>query len=119
MAFPCHDKNIEQLMKLTEKYQGTYMWLNASRARKLGIKTGDTVTLQSKIAKKKVQVKVTELLHPEAAWLPSTYGGFSPKNRTANGVGVNFNDFIPIMVDPLSGSTMAQEVVVTVSKEGN
>lgn len=111
--------NIEQLMKLSEKYQGTYMWLNKARAKKLGIKTGDTVTVQSKIAKKKVQVKVTELLHPEAAWLPSTYGGFSPKNRTANGVGVNFNDFIPIMVDPLSGSTMAQEVVVTVAKEGN
>ena len=95
------------------------MWLNASRAKKLGIKTGDTVSVKSKIATKKVQVKVTELIHPEAAWIPSTYGGFSPKNRTAYGIGINFNDFIPIMVDPLSGSTMAQEVVVTVAKEGN
>lgn len=109
--------NIEHLMKITERYNGTFMWMNAARAKDLGIKTGDTVSVESSIAKKNIQVKVTELLHPEAVWVPSTYGGFSPLNKTANGVGINFNDFIPIMVEPLSGATMAQEVVVSVRKE--
>lgn len=108
--------NIEHLMKITERYNGTFMWMNAARAKALGIKTGDTVSVESEIAMKTIQVKVTELLHPDAVWVPSTYGGFSPLNKTAYGIGINFNDFIPIMVEPLSGATMAQEVIVSVRK---
>lgn len=111
--------NIKHLMEITKRYHGTFMWMNAERAKKLGIKTGDTVTVESSIAKKSVQVKVTELLHPDCVWVPSTYGGFSPLNKTAYQVGVNFNDFVPIMVEPLSGVTMAQEVIVSVRKGAN
>ncbi|RSK26199.1 dehydrogenase [Bacillus sp. HMF5848] len=110
--------NIDQLMQITERYDGTFMWMNANRAAKLGIRTGDTVVVKNKQAEKKVKVKVTELLHPDAVWLPSTYGGFSPKNKTAYNVGINFNDFAPVMVEELSGTTMVQEVVVSVRKEG-
>lgn len=111
--------NIECLMELTRRYNGTFMWMNAQRAKKLGIKSGDVVSVESSIAKKSVQVKVTELLHPDCVWVPSTYGGFSPLNKTAYEVGVNFNDFVPIMVEPLSGATMAQEVIVSIRKEAN
>lgn len=111
--------NVKQLMELTRRYNGTFMWMNAKRAKKLGIKTGDTVTVESSIAKKSIQVKVTELLHPDCVWVPSTYGGFSPMNKTAYEVGINFNDFVPIMVEPLSGATMAQEVIVSIRKEAN
>ncbi|WP_070119282.1 respiratory selenite reductase catalytic subunit SrrA [Bacillus marinisedimentorum] len=109
--------NNEYLMAMSERYNGAYMWMNTARAKKLGVKTGDTVLVKSSIAQKTVKVKVTELLHPDCVWIPSTYGGFSPKNKTAYGVGVNFNDFIPIMVEPYSGSSMSQEVVVSVRKE--
>jgi len=108
--------NNEYLMAMSERYDGTYMWINTSRAKKLGIENGDTVTVESSIAKNQVQVKVTELLHPECVWVPSTYGGFSPNNKTAYNVGVNFNDFIPVMVEPHSGTTMSQEVVVKIRK---
>ena len=62
--------------------------------------------------------KVTELLHPDCVWLPSTYGVQSKKLEYGYNVGVNFNDFAPVMVEPLSGTTMAQEVIVKVRKEG-
>lgn len=109
--------NIKHLMEITKRYNGTFMWMNAQRAQKLGIRSGDKVTIESSIAKKTIQVRVTELLHPDCVWVPSTYGGFSPMNKTAYEVGINFNDFVPIMVEPLSGATMAQEVIVSIRKE--
>lgn len=108
--------NIKYLMAMTKRYDGTYMWINTSRAKKLGIKDGDSVIVESITAKKQLKVKVTELIHPECVWIPSTYGGFSPNNKTAYNVGVNYNDFIPVMVEPYSGTTMSQEVVVKVRK---
>ena len=110
--------NNPYLLAMSERYKGTYMWINKARAEKLGIKTGDTVSVESSIAKKNVKVKVTELLHPDCVWLPSTYGVQSKKLEHGYNVGVNFNDFAPVMVDPLSGTTMAQEVIVKVRKEG-
>jgi len=108
--------NNPYLLAMSERYQGTYMWMNKARADKLGIKTDDTVVIESKLTKKSVKVKVTELLHPDCVWLPSTYGIQSKKLEHGFNVGVNFNDFAPVMVEPLSGTTMAQEVIVNVRK---
>lgn len=111
--------NIPELMAITEKYNGTAMWINKKRADKLGLKTGDIAIVESEIARKRVRVKVTEGVHPEAVWIPSTYGGFSKNLETAFDVGVNYNDFIPARVEPYSGTSMTQEVIVTVRKEAN
>ncbi len=108
--------NNPYLMAISDAYNGTWMWMNKSKADKLGIKNGDTVTVESPKAKKQIQVKVTELLHPDCVWIPSAYGGFSSKAKTAYGKGLNYNDFIPAMVEPIAGSVMGQEVVVTVRK---
>jgi thiosulfate reductase/polysulfide reductase chain A len=117
---PWHSHHITSnnpyLMAITEEYNGTWMWMNTARAEKLGIKNGDTVTVKSPLAKKQVQVKVTQLLHPDCVWVSSAYGGFSPKAKTAYGKGINYNDFLPPMVEPIAGSVMGQEVIVIVEK---
>ena len=117
---PWHSHSITSnnpyLMAITEQYDGTRMWINKKRADQLGIKTGDTVTVFSELAEKKVEVKVTELLHPDCVWVPSAYGGFSKKARTAYGVGINYNDFLPSMVEPIAGSVMGQEIIVRIRK---
>jgi thiosulfate reductase/polysulfide reductase chain A len=117
---PWHSHHITSnnpyLMAITEEYNGTWMWMNVARAEKLGIKNGDRVTVESAMAQKQVQVKVTELLHPDCVWVSSAYGGFSPKAKTAYGKGINYNDFLPPMVEPMAGSVMGQEVIVTVRK---
>lgn len=106
-------------MAISKAYNGTWAWMNSQRAKQLGIKNGDTITLASDLAQKQVQVKVTELLHPDCIWIPSAYGGFSPKAEVAYGVGVNYNDFLPMQVEPIAGSVMGQEVIVTVRKGVN
>ena len=108
-------------------FQGTWLWMNRSRAEKLGLKNGDTVAIETTIeykiesrhVKKTLPVKVTDLLHPECVWVPSCYGNFSPKQPVGYQVGVNYNDFAPARVEPLSGGCMVQEVIVKIRKEGN
>lgn len=111
--------NNPYLMAITDTYHGTWMWMNSKRAGELGIKNGDVVTVSSKIATKKIPIKVTELLHPDCVWIPSAYGGFSEKNKTAYGVGINYNDFLPSMIEPIAGSVMGQEIIVTIKKGAN
>ncbi|WP_280770314.1 respiratory selenite reductase catalytic subunit SrrA [Salipaludibacillus daqingensis] len=108
--------NNPKLVRITEKYNGTAMWMNKKRADRLGIKDGETVTITSDLASKSVPVKVTELVHPECVWISSAYGGFSDRLETAYNLGVNYNDFIKAEVEPFSGAVMSQEVVVKVRK---
>lgn len=118
--------NSPYLMAITKSYGGTRLWMNKARADKLGIVDGDTVTVETVIeyknakrsVRKTVPVKVTEMLHPDCVWLPNGYGNFSPRARAGYQQGVNYNDFAPARVEPLSGGCMVQEVIVTVRKGG-
>ncbi len=110
--------NNPYLMAITKEKNGTFMWMNADRAKELNISEGETVTVKSELATKQVQVHVTEGLHPECVWLPSTYGTFSEKLVNGYNQGVNYNDFIPARVDEKTGHVMGQECIVTVSKGG-
>ena len=117
--------NSPYLLEMTKSYKGTWMWMNRSRAEKLGLKNGDTVTVESTIeypgqttrtAKKQLQLKVTDMLYPECVWIPSAHGCFSPKMTYGYNNGANYNDFAPSRVEPLSGGCMVQEVIVKVRK---
>ena len=117
--------NTPYLLAMTKSYHGTWMWMNRQRADKLGIRNGDTATVESRIeypgqpariVRKNMQVKVTEMLYPECVWIPSAHGCFSPNMTYGFGQGANYNDFAPSRVEPLSGGCMVQEVIVKVRK---
>ncbi len=117
--------NTPYLLELTKSYQGTWMWMNRSRAEKLKINNGDTVTVESKIeypgkparvVTKTMQVKVTDMLYPECVWVSSAHGCFSPNMTYGYGKGANYNDFAASRVEPLSGGCMVQEVIVKIRK---
>lgn len=111
--------NNPYLMAITQEKKGTYMWINADRAAALGLQEGDLVTVTSEIASKQVRVHITEGLHPECVWLPSTYGTFSSRLKNGFEQGVNYNDFIPARVDEKTGHVMGQECLVRITKGGN
>ncbi|MDZ4164327.1 MAG: molybdopterin-dependent oxidoreductase [Smithellaceae bacterium] len=108
--------SIPYLQQISKDYDAERLWLNAERAKVLGIKDGDTVLVTSKLASQKVKVKVTNRLHPEAAYLPAGYGTFSPFQPNADGYGISANDFVPFMTEPLVGHAMMHEVVVEIKK---
>ena len=72
--------------------------------------------LSSSEASGRVAVKVTERLKPGVLFLPTHYGSTSPYLTRAQGFGLNMMDFIPLHLEPAVGSTMSQEVAVTVRK---
>ncbi|MDT8903011.1 molybdopterin-dependent oxidoreductase [Anaeroselena agilis] len=94
------------------------LWINADRAQKMGIKDGDLVEVASPQAKGRVRVKVTERVHPEAAYLPAGYGRLVPFLKTGVGFGISPNDFTPSRAEAISGHAMMMEVLVTVRKVG-
>lgn len=111
--------NHPYVLNIAKKYALERIWINTVRAKKLGIKDGDLVEVTSPIASKKVRVKVTERVHPEAAWLPLGYGSLSPWLKTAYGFGVNPNDFVPFQIEPIGGACMFMEVTVKIKKVGD
>jgi len=117
-AYHTHAMTANQpyLMAISRRYDMIRLWINRSRAEKIGLKDGDVVQMKSMIGEGKIRVKLTEGLHPSCVWLPSGYGNFSKYLTTAYDQGVSYNDFLPTLFDPAVGHVMASEVIVQVKK---
>ena len=70
--------NIPKLLSIAKKYNMDRIWINGQRAKQMGIRDGDLVEISSPQATRRIRVKVTERVHPEAAFLPAGYGNSSP-----------------------------------------
>lgn len=108
--------NQPYLMEITRTYRGIRLWMNSTRGEKLALKDGDLVKISSEVGEGKIQVRLTEGLHPSAVWLPSGYGIFSKHLKTGYDRGLSYNDFLPTLFDPAVGHCMASEVIVRVEK---
>lgn len=115
--------NQPYLMKITTDQDWGRAWIHPDRAKALGIKDGDCMTLESSVGSGRVRARVTDGIHPDCIFLPSGYGIFSrnltyakAKGQGGFGYGVSYNDFLPTMFDPVLGHSMANEVIVKVTK---
>lgn len=109
--------NIPILKQVTLDYELDRLWINAARAKQLGIKDGDMVVVESDIHSGKTKAKVTEAIHPEAVFYPSHYGSFSNLSQNKN-FGLSVCDFVKHQFEPMSGSANMMEVAVKVRKDG-
>jgi len=94
----------------------TSIYMNTKRARKLGIEDGDMVEIEcigptkkddpcvhqetAIGAKQKGRVKVTEALHPEAAWIYFAGGHVAKLMLSKARRGITHNWLLPISVTP-------------------
>lgn len=124
-AHHTHTRTCNQpyLMAITTRQDWARAWIHPDRAKKLGIREGDCMTLSTAVGKGKVRASVTEGIHPECIFLPSPYGIFSRNLEYSKkeggggyGYGISYNDFLPTYFDPVLGHTMANEVIVKVEK---
>jgi anaerobic selenocysteine-containing dehydrogenase len=93
-------------MKTWDPYEYS-VWINTATAAKKGIKTGDTIVIESQWGKTQGTAKVTELIHPEVIGIPSGHGAASPMANpiTAEGAyhnGLGTLDEANLAVDPLT-----------------
>ena len=110
----------------------TRIYVNADRARKLGIDDGDLVEVECIGPREKddacvldeavvgvketVRVKVTEGLHPEAAWVYFGGGHRSNSMLTKGREGIVHNWFVPSTASPYAGGVGKNYSIVKIRK---
>lgn len=89
------------------------LYINSATARRLGIRDGDRVWVESPYGKARAVAKVVEGIHPETVGLQHGFGhwGFG---RVAKGRGIADGQFNRPVSDPVSGMALHKEVCVRV-----
>ncbi|HEX4944887.1 MAG TPA: molybdopterin-dependent oxidoreductase [Usitatibacteraceae bacterium] len=115
-------------------------WLNAQTAKKLGVKTGDLIRIESKVGHMVTKAYVTEGIQPKVIAIATAFGHWEYgrlatlrlKDKPAFGgqedadmsnvwwddKGVHPNAIIPVVADPIGGSQGWMDTVVKVTKAG-
>jgi molybdopterin-containing oxidoreductase family molybdopterin binding subunit len=102
---------VDELCQGTDAYA---ILVNEAVGKKKGIRDGDTVWLESPIAKHKAKVKLTQCIHPDAVGVGGHFGHFSPGMPIARGKGVNFNSLLPTELDRIDRISTALDHCVEV-----
>ncbi|BBD76522.1 molybdopterin-dependent oxidoreductase [Hydrogenophilus thermoluteolus] len=125
---------------LAEIVHNNPMWINPETAKKIGVKTGDLVRVESKVGYLVTKAYVTEGIHPKAVAIATgcghweygrlatlklnekpQFGGTEDpdlKNVWWDDKGVHPNIIIPAIADPIGGSQAWYDTVVRVTKAG-
>ena len=95
------------------------LWLNQDAAAALGIKDGETVGVSVQDRSGRIRVRLSEFIHPEAAFTVPGFGRTLPPESRAQGRGLAANRLMPgglDIRDPSGGGLALQEHVITVRK---
>ncbi|MFH0960198.1 MAG: molybdopterin-dependent oxidoreductase, partial [Pseudomonadota bacterium] len=113
-----HTRSINQkyLKEISMLNDMTRVWIHPTRAKALGIKDGECMTISNAVGKGRARAMVTEGIHKDCVFLPSGYGVFSRNLRTAFGYGISYNDFLPTYFEPMLGHCMSNEIIVRVER---
>jgi len=106
MAFEHGSQNYPWAQEIYLPLQGTG-WdtpveINSETARRLGIREGDEIWVESPFSKIKARAKCSEGLQPEVIAIPSGQGHYA-YGRWQKGIGVNPNELIGVDFDGISG----------------
>lgn len=104
---------------LHEQMPENVLWLNADRAKALGIVDNDLVEIAGGSHTGRMRAFVTEFMHPEAVFMVHGFGHTLPVESRARGRGVADNELMPQGIrktDKGGGGVCMQEHFVTVRK---
>lgn len=107
--------------RLAELMPENEVWLNAAEARRLGVKSGDQVTLRNQDGATSTPVKVlaTERIRPECVYLVHGFGSESKAWKGAYRKGASTAMLTThVRIDPLMGGTSIHTNFVTLEKAG-
>lgn len=119
--------NNAYLMDISRHYKLDRLWINDEVAKGYGLREDDEVELSIHLPHEDgtfghepqvVRVFPTPCIHPSAVYLPNHFGSQASGLSVAKGFGVDRMSFVPHHVDPISGTSMSFETVVTIKKVG-
>ena len=112
--------NNDLLMALTKEqgYMYTGVWINPQRAAKLGLKTGDKISLENTNTGQKTtgHAYITELIRPDTVFTTSALGHENEKLEIAKGVGTALNKLVPYDLEPVAGAPKTGQFTVKISR---
>lgn len=118
---PMHTFSRTQTNHLLMDLMGTnVVWVNATAARRLGLKSGDWVRLRNQdgVRSNRIQVKATQRIRPDCVFLVHGFGHTAPELRFALGKGASDTQLITrYKLDPLMGGTGLNVNAVTLEPE--
>jgi len=99
---------------LMELRSENMLWINTTKASSLGIKDGDTVTVQNEHGLAAAKARVTGRIHPDVVGMCHGFGhwGLGP---VAKGRGTNDTQFVPGRAEAISGMAVHKEAAVRVT----
>lgn len=107
------------LLALTKNRTDEYMgiWINSSRANKLGIKTNDLIKLSNQVTGEVVQGKayVTEMVRTDTLYMAPAFG-VNNKLLAGAGLGTALSSLITSRPEPTVGGARSGEFTIKVSK---
>lgn len=112
------NSNNALLAAVTEPKKGQFMglWMNAAKAKTLGLSNGQEVEVTNLRYGPKVKATLftTEMIRPDTVFLPSAYGSKNKKLSVAGGKGTALNELMPYSIELIAASFMSQEFTVSV-----
>ena len=115
-ALPTHSRTMNNRW-LMEFHGENELWINADRAKALGIVNGDIVTVENEYATDTARARPTSRIHPDVVGMTHGFGhwGLGP---VAKGKGINDSQFVPGKADPISGMAAHKDAAVRVFGSG-
>ncbi len=93
-----------------------YLWINASVAKKMQIRFGDTVEVSGKVGKTRLKAYPTEKIGHEVVFFVHGFGSESSALTLAYRQGANDNALIEDIIEPVYGSSIMHETNVEIKK---
>ncbi|PIE74367.1 MAG: hypothetical protein CSA19_00105 [Deltaproteobacteria bacterium] len=93
-----------------------YVWINDAEARKLGIVQGDLVEITSSVGSVRIKAYPTPKIIPETIFYIHGFGAESDGFTFAHRNGASDNEIIEGNIEPVFGSSIMHETIVTVKK---
>ena len=92
------------------------LWINDCRARELGIADNDRILVESKAGKGEMRAYVTDMIHPEAAFMLHGFGHVEVDSKRSYGKGAPDALFQERIHDKIGGSPALDHSWITVTK---
>jgi thiosulfate reductase/polysulfide reductase chain A len=104
-------QNNEYLNEITPE---NVLWINSQKGAELGIQNGDTVEIASSRGSGQIKAFVTDLIHPEAAFMLHGFGHTANKASRSYQKGVNDSLLLENVSDMIGGSPALHDTFVSV-----
>lgn len=122
VSYASTNSNNPVLAAINQFKGGVYtgVWIHPDRAQRLGIRTGDAISLTNTHTGQHTtgHAYVTRLIHRDALFIHSSFGAENAALSRSHGMGTATSKLVPYRVEPVVGGFRSQEFTIRVAKIG-